>query len=266
VVFTNHDLGEYKNMKTFSPVGNWEVEYTEASHGIRYHHEQQGIANLRIGSSFYEDMADYLKNADPNRIVPDEFLLLKSKLWKAKQFGIKELFLDDGNTPPPKDAKSLSFITMNDLQNEVNNLSFLEKCFKTLENLYIRYENNNFTLFAVTYRNEEILFLSDHNNPHHLGMAYACSPVEETMVFQYLLDEGYIKSTIIEARRNIIEFRISTKGYIEMTVFAVHSLFANMIIVQTKNLIILSTLLQQKSPRELGVKLNQFGKKIIMIK
>ncbi len=128
--------------------------------------------------------------------------IIRSKLWRAKRIGsapISVLTEDEYSTilQSPVTYRHLKGFTMLRFEQQIEearNLSFLEKCLNTLQNIHQLWTETK-RIFVCPYlgldsRSEPVFSVRDGKEN---GIAYGCDEFEAILVYEYLYNEKYLR-------------------------------------------------------------------------
>lgn len=154
-------------------------------------------------------------------------LLLKSKLWRIKEFGGKSIFLAyrhhlvkmENDDSVRNLSSEYSFYSIEDVIEESKRITFIEKCLNTLENLYDFWKRYG-KLPSIPYFYEDSIeykhrvnLNKEMNETDEVGLTYTCDVKTAAVVYKMLQDEGYLSSELGRAIQHPLA--LTPKGVIE---------------------------------------------------
>lgn len=172
-----------------------------------YEMEKLGLADLYIGEelSYQAPFNTPYKNQSQGfseQETKAAWALIRSKLWRAKRIKSApisvltehEYSLILKSTEEYRHLKGFTMLRFEQQIEEAKDLSFLEKCLNTLQNLHQLWTETK-RIFECPY-----LSLDKHSEPvfsvrstKENGIAYGCDEFEAALVYEYLYSEGYLR-------------------------------------------------------------------------
>jgi hypothetical protein len=236
-----------QQQKRPSPFGGGDVPFESHNQNGTfdcYNLSGQQLGNFYVGDKMQEWFTSVVQNKELKyKNSKHEYTLqetnatlnlIKSKLWRAHRKNVARicfLTMEDAewikSTLEREDTRR--FLGFLDTEGwvieifeqqieEARDLGFLDKCFKTLQNIYLQWPEAGkaISLPHVTLsggsKPEPVFSKLDDTDQD--GMAYGCSKNEALFVYTYLYEEGYYRYINNKIPRGT--FLLSPKGYIEI--------------------------------------------------